>query len=201
MSNQIFFTSDQHFGHANIIEYSNRPFETVEEMDEHLIKQWNSVVTGQNTPVYHLGDFSLSNDVEYVKKILRQLNGKITFIRGNHDRTEVIRHCFNTDTDGKLAKVGHAPWVLPIKHEHQKIVLSHFSMRSWDQQHRGTWHLFGHSHNTMPDFGLSFDIGVDAIAARGMGYRPISFAEVKDIMATKMIETADGHTSVQRNQK
>lgn len=80
----IFFTSDMHFGHFNIIEFCDRPFESVAEMDSTLISNWNSVV-GPNDLVYHLGDFVFKgkNSVNYIES---QLNGKLIHIRGNHDR-------------------------------------------------------------------------------------------------------------------
>lgn len=79
------FISDTHFNHEKIIGYCNRPFQTVEEMDEHLIKQWNSVVSKDDL-VYHLGDFSLGMQFEEYKKLVGRLNGEIILIYGNHDR-------------------------------------------------------------------------------------------------------------------
>src|SRR4051812_25435002 len=81
---QIFFTSDHHFGHANIIRYSERPFADVEEMNESLITNWNAVV-GENDVVYHLGDIFMT-PLPAAKAIRRQLNGRIRLIRGNHDK-------------------------------------------------------------------------------------------------------------------
>lgn len=86
----IFFTSDQHFGHANILKYEDesrraengRRFKTVEEMDEYLIDQWNATVTSGDL-VYCLGDFSYKrSSMEF---ILPFLNGTKFLITGNHD--------------------------------------------------------------------------------------------------------------------
>ena len=79
----LFFTSDTHFGHENIITFCNRPFESIEEHDRVLIQNWNSVVTPDDT-VFHLGDFCFGNGYKWYE-ILGQLNGHIYLIRGNHD--------------------------------------------------------------------------------------------------------------------
>jgi calcineurin-like phosphoesterase family protein len=77
-------TSDTHFGHENIIKYSNRPFKTVKEMNEALLDYWNQTVK-PNDFVWHLGDVAMGHfdeSWEYVKK----LNGTIFLVIGNHDR-------------------------------------------------------------------------------------------------------------------
>ena len=78
-----FFTSDTHFNHANIIRFCNRPFKDVEQMNEVMIANWNSVI-GKDDTVFHLGDFCLGGAAEWTK-ILDRLNGKIYLIMGNHD--------------------------------------------------------------------------------------------------------------------
>lgn len=80
----IWFTSDTHFGHSNIITYCSRPFRDAEEMDATLIANWNKRVSPRDT-VYHLGDIWLTNKLR-ASSIHAQLNGSITLIRGNHDR-------------------------------------------------------------------------------------------------------------------
>jgi calcineurin-like phosphoesterase family protein len=79
----IYFTSDHHFGHENIIKFTNRPFGSVEDMDQELIKRWNS---GVNTydKIYDLGNFRLWK-AERMKGALKQLNGKTCLIWGNHE--------------------------------------------------------------------------------------------------------------------
>jgi len=79
----IFFISDTHFNHTNVIRYCDRPFKTVEEMNETIIKRWNMMVNKDDI-VYHLGDFAFSNK-EATQEIVSRLNGKIRLIRGNHD--------------------------------------------------------------------------------------------------------------------
>lgn len=78
-----YFTSDLHFGHKNIIKYEDRPFSSVEEMDEFLIYKWNSKV-GKNDEVYILGDFGFVSGTR-ANELLDRLNGKKFLIKGNHD--------------------------------------------------------------------------------------------------------------------
>lgn len=78
----IFFTSDLHFGHKNIIKFCNRPWETTEEMDEALIANWNSVV-GEKDIVFDLGDFAFATNGRW-KELIQRLNGKHYLILGNH---------------------------------------------------------------------------------------------------------------------
>jgi len=79
-----FVTSDHHFYHENIIEYTGRPFAGIEDMHETMIKCWNEVV-GPDDLVWHLGDFCMSGHFEDMKHILARLNGEKILIRGNHD--------------------------------------------------------------------------------------------------------------------
>ena len=93
----LFFTSDTHFGHTNIIKYCKRPFLLdpsrgfvdrnldTDEMDEALIKNWNSVVQPSDT-LYHIGDLAFYKDQRKTMNLLRRLNGNKVLIRGNHDK-------------------------------------------------------------------------------------------------------------------
>lgn len=79
----IFFTSDTHFCHTNIIKLCGRPFSDAEEMNEVLIKNWNNTV-GPNDIIYHLGDFCFAGSAEW-HSILGRLNGRIYLVIGNHE--------------------------------------------------------------------------------------------------------------------
>ncbi len=78
-----YFTSDNHFDHKNIIQYSNRHFKNIDEMNATMVEKWNSIGTNNDT-VYHLGDFTLG-DIRHFTKWVSQLNGKIKILPGSHD--------------------------------------------------------------------------------------------------------------------
>jgi calcineurin-like phosphoesterase family protein len=85
---KIFFTSDTHFNHANIIEYCKRPFKDIIHMNESMIENWNRVVSPRDI-VYHLGDFAMG-DKSKIPSILSRLNGHIILICGNHDHKKSL---------------------------------------------------------------------------------------------------------------
>tara|TARA_R100001244_G_scaffold25113_2_gene25465 strand:+ start:117076 stop:117687 length:612 start_codon:yes stop_codon:yes gene_type:complete len=167
----IFFTSDTHFGHRNIITYCDRPWNSVEEMNEELIARWNNVV-GPRDDVYHLGDFCMGRKSVPGNWVPR-LNGRIHLIRGNHDPV-VKGQGFETVQD-----------YLEVKYYKKKIVLFHYPIRNWNGSHKGSWHLFGHVHGTLTvkygrkclEDSLAMDVGSDC-----HDWRPISADEVVEIM-------------------
>lgn len=183
----MFFISDTHFKHGNIIKYCNRPFSSVEEMDEAMIENWNEVVRPNDT-VYHLGDFMFARGYkasEQIADYASRLNGKIHLILGNHDH---LRDCLNSKAFESINTL------LKMRHDNQKIILCHYALRVWDCAHHGAWHLYGHSHGTLPDIGgLTFDVGVDRF-----NYKPVHFDVVRDIMRNrdpKMSINMDHHIS------
>ena len=82
----VWFTSDHHFNHLNIIQYCNRPFSSVEQMNEKMIEKWNKKI-GPNDTVYVIGDFFLG-DPNSGAKICSRLNGQKILVRGNHDKSK-----------------------------------------------------------------------------------------------------------------
>ena len=83
MSEKIWFIGDTHFGHKNIITYCNRPFESVDQMTEVLIRNWNSVVAKEDRVIMN-GDFALCGKAKIIE-IGNMLKGRKTLIIGNHD--------------------------------------------------------------------------------------------------------------------
>lgn len=184
------FVSDLHFGHKNILKYSNRPFANFEEMDDALVNNWNSVVAPGDT-VFSLGDFSMK-PIGYVKGILSRLNGNIHMITGNHD--EEIQKKSKT-----LLEEGFVKEITSYKEitiGGQFICLFHYGMRVWNKSHYGSWLLYGHSHGNLPPYGKSVDVGVDSDAVLGRKeYRPLTFDEIKAFMDRRVIQIADHHTT------
>ena len=189
--NKLWFTADTHFGHAGIIGYGNRPFETVEVMDEALIKRWNDRVAPGDI-VYHIGDFLFGKPEDWFR-VLDRLNGQITLIEGNHDRNNSIKN-------NRVRKRFHE--VMPFKEIQvpdpdapggkQRIVMCHYGLMTWRQRWYGAWMLHGHSHGSLertlscPKCGYEvspecrrLDVGTDCF-----GYAPVSYQEVKQIMRT-----------------
>ena len=156
MSN-LFFTSDHHFGHRNIIRYANRPFSSVEEMNEVMIERWNEKVQPQDV-VYHLGDFALCSQNE-TAAILDRLNGQIRLIKGNHEGAALsVAKRFNWIKDYYELKVPDEK----ARHGRHLVVLCHYAFRVWRFHHHGSFHLYGHSHGSLDDLKdqRCFDIGV-----------------------------------------
>lgn len=176
---KTFFSSDWHLGHKNIITYDKRPFDSVEEMNNTIIKNYNSVV-GPDDDFFYLGDFCF--DRHRAEEFLSQLQGNLYFIRGNHDNHDMIK---------AYRKFGYYFGdFAEVKVNGQSITLCHYAMKVWNKSHRGTWHLYGHSHHSLPDdpHSLSFDIGVN-----GHNYYPLEFSQVEKIMSKKSWKPIDHH--------
>lgn len=179
----ILFTSDTHFGHANIIKYCDRPFDSVEEMDEELIANWNAQVNPGDR-VYHLGDLSFWS-YNKLAELVGKLNGELFVIKGNHDNHKALKRLAE---EGKIGFVRDY-YNLKVEDEEmgltQNIVLCHYPFAVWDKAHHGSWHLHGHCHGTFPsdDKTARLDVGVDV-----HDYRPISYEEVKYIMTRKVFK-------------
>ena len=177
---KVFFTSDTHFGHSNIIKYCQRPFNSAEHMDEVLISNWNEVVSPQDI-VFHLGDFCFGSDKEWIK-ILQRLNGTKYLILGNHDLKKIAN---SNQIKDYFADINMQMRVVVDK---QKMLLNHYPFLCFEGGYQNVWQLFGHVHRSKHSTGLDkerlvhlfptqYDVGVD-----NNNYRPVSFAQVSQII-------------------
>lgn len=182
---RVFFVSDTHFGHTNIIRYGRRPFTCLEEMDEQLIKNWNRTVKPDDI-VYHLGDVAVSaprrplldrdrgelGEEEAYRPLdavgyLGQLNGTIRIVPGNHD--EQLEALGN---EGLAKLFGERVQLLPRYVEvcgvaSQRLFLCHYAMSSWHHS-TSVFHLHGHTHPT-------FHINGEVEISRGLEVRANRF--------------------------
>lgn len=176
---KVWFTSDLHIHHRNVIRFCNRPFENEKEMGEKLIENWNFVV-GDNDIVFVLGDTFWFNDSRSIKKVLDQLKGKtIYMLPGNHDDFE---HYHRVDDE----RIVLCPDVVVLwlqeygSSKKNEIWMSHYPMMTWPHRDNGAWQLFGHIHSNafrtegvdqdLPLHWNQHDVGCDY-----WGYRPVDF--------------------------
>ena len=167
----IYFTSDLHLGHKNIIKLIDRPFVNVEEMNETFIHHWNQKIQNNDT-VYILGDFTFKMNVLEAHNIIKQLHGHKILIKGNHDKNIDVS-LFDEVCDFKI-----------IKYHKQKFILMHYPLLEWPHYFQGGIHLHGHQHNhrdyneLMRSKGIRrYDVGVDANE-----FYPVSIDEIIDFM-------------------
>lgn len=162
----IFFTSDTHFNHNNIINYCNRPFKNVKDMNSTIIKNWNNVIKDKDL-VYHLGDFGFGDIIS----IRKQLNGNIILIKGGHDKL------LNEEEKKLFDKIFS---LYNFSYKKHIIILCHYCMKVWEKSHYNSFHLFGHSHGGLKAEGKSYDVGVDT-----NNFTPICIDNLMDIMNKK----------------
>lgn len=149
-----YFTADTHTGHGRIIDYCNRPFKSVEEMDETIIQRFNELLRPGDT-LYHLGDVCWSK--YNLDRFFGRLPGvQVHLIYGNHDKwlrkpkpQDIHRTiCSAKDLDSYGTGQAHA-------------LLCHYPLRSWPGRGKGSYSLYGHCHGTLPGEGRQMDVGVD----------------------------------------
>lgn len=165
----VYFISDTHFGHKNIIEYANRPFSSVEEMDETMVTRWNAKVKPQDE-VYHLGDFSFYDG----RKVFHRLNGRKHLIVGNHDNEKTLQLPWaSAPRHYKVINVN-----IPIGEtvDTHRVVLFHYPIEEWAGQFKNrALHLFGHVHGKplKPCEFTRFDMSVEC-----WNYTPVTLEEI-----------------------
>jgi calcineurin-like phosphoesterase family protein len=196
----IFFTSDIHFGHKNILRFTQRGklVGSVEEMDGAIIANWNKMITPEDT-VYILGDVAMCN-MKYAEECLRSLNGELHLIVGNHDKgivNSAARKQFKSMQDYKRITV-------PVQDLYSKeqginygadrtIVMFHYPIYEWDGIQYGNYHLHGHTHGNINGAvpGRVVDIGLDGPLAVGT-LAPVSLDQVVEYMERQPVRT-HGH--------
>lgn len=137
-----YYIGDTHFGDDRVMKLTERPFSSVEEMNETIMKNWNMRIHQKDT-VYILGDFALDDDSA---SIMESLNGKKRLILGNHDRTltkRILRQFDSVTTIRTIDDCGRS------------VCLCHYPLLSYENSVYGGYQVFGHIHNNMNDIAFS----------------------------------------------
>lgn len=143
----IYFTSDFHFNHENILKFANRPWGSVQEMNDALVEIWNRDVKPTDT-VYYLGDFCFHPRADF-EKFWNSLNGNKVFISGNHDF--------------KLPETVTQHKLLEKRIAGRMVVMCHYPLLQWRDAEYGSLHLHGHLHGKRAQPNeRSMDVGFDA---------------------------------------
>lgn len=188
----VFFTSDFHLFHKNVLKFDNRPFIDVNEMHVALEGGWNEVV-GPNDIVIYLGDLSFARREEkpYVEEILNHLNGEIHFVLGNHDKYDDIKKMtrFKSVSDYLEVRIGHME---DYKKVETLFCCMHYPIYSWNKSHHGSYMVHGHCHgNLHHGEDASYYWNRRAIDAGCMlhDYKPISYKEVINSLSHVVLPT------------
>lgn len=181
---KIFFTGDLHFGHENVLAFDHRPFQTIEEMDEELIRRWNSKV-GKGDLTYVLGDMIWKTRNDDAPSLIKRLNGQIILIKGNHDR-----FLHNAKAKDALAGIKDYDDVCVTLEDGTKkrVILSHYFMPMYNGHRYQAIHLHAHSHFTdEADFEVDFANYLNSIGCKNevynvgcmyWNYEPVTLDEI-----------------------
>ena len=192
----IWFTSDLHFGHRNIIRFCNRPFNSTEEMDEALVENWNSVVKPDDY-VFDLGDFAFAPQLRWYE-LLARLNGRHILILGNHDITR-------WPGDNVMELFHRVEQQMILKIDNRTVILNHYPLLCYAGTYRSpeqaVWQLHGHVHSIpyiadragkdderlIYRFPYQYDVGVD-----NNNFAPVSWEQIKEIINRQVEESKQG---------
>lgn len=181
-----YFTSDTHFGHANIIRYSRRPFQDVDGMNDSLVEAWNDTVRPTDE-VWHLGDVVMGNAAESLE-LIAYLHGRKLLVPGNHDRCwEGHKKPGAWAQTYELAGFEIMPSQTSLRLADREVQLCHFPYEgdSHDQDRydshrpadRGQWLLHGHVHDKWRQHGRQVNVGMDV-----WDYRPVAVESLEALI-------------------
>lgn len=178
------FTSDPHFGHKNIVKFTDRKlFTTQEDHDEWLIRLYNSQISNEDT-VYCLGDtFFHQRKAEKIMEIVSRLNGQWVFIKGNHDDRKAFKAAGLELRDMTHTTVGTST----------KAILSHFPFAIWWDNHYGSIHLHGHCHGNYQGQGKILDVGLDNSYKLYGQHRVFTEEDILEFMSKRQVVCLDHH--------
>lgn len=185
----VFFTSDLHFDHENVIDYCGRPFKTTEEMNERIIADHNAVVRRWDRVVF-VGDIGWK-DGRHTMQHLARMNGAKELVKGNHDHHKDLAYM-------QAAFGGNWTHYKEFDIEGDKVCVSHFPLLSWHKMNRGSYHIHGHCHGEMQypsplNMMRVFDAGIDHAYKLTGKYAPLTWTQIKDFLRWRIDGSSINH--------
>lgn len=164
----IYYIADTHFGDERVMRLAQRPFTSVNQMNNYLCGKWNAKVGGDDT-VYILGDFAF-DDVA-AQKIFPLLNGHKHLILGNHDK-------LNVESLNMFESINQ---IVTVFDEGRSVCLCHYPLLSYENSVYGGYHIFGHIHNNQSDLAFNIVKNIPRIYNGGVdvnGFCPVTLDEL-----------------------
>lgn len=187
----IYFTSDTHFHHKNILNFEDRPYNSTEEMTEGMIKLWNDQVE-DNDIVYHLGDLCLGS-LEQTINVLQQLKGKIILIKGNHDFSKHYKKINQLGLLHDYHEVGTT-----LKYQKQQMWLTHYPFEIGLRPRK--WSIHGHIHSHNSSWDNQINVGVDSPHFKHKPFGElITIDELHEIMMERLSGIEKAYLEQRRN--
>lgn len=186
--NKLWFMSDLHYNHENVIKFNRRPFENVKEMNWHIEQELITKV-GPGDILFDMGDLFWKTDETTMKNVISLASPKEWYkILGNHDNYNVYRKSYIGTLFTLLSDI------LEINVDHEgrnyRLTLCHYPMISWNGKARGTLMIHGHCHGNIDNINtestdLRVDVGFDGLLAKKTGSFLISFEDILEYMKEK----------------
>lgn len=186
--NKLWFMSDLHYNHENVIKFNRRPFENVKEMNWHIEQELITKV-GPGDILFDMGDLFWKTDETTMKNVISLASPKEWYkILGNHDNYNVYRKSYIGTLFTLLSDI------LEINVDHEgrnyRFTLCHYPMISWNGKARGTLMIHGHCHGNIDNINtestdLRVDVGFDGLLAKKTGSFLISFEDILEYMKEK----------------
>lgn len=189
----VFFTSDFHLFHHNVLKFDNRPFDDVHQMHLAIEKNWNEIVTPNDVVIY-LGDLSFARreDKLEVDSLIDRLKGRIHYIMGNHDKFEEIKKNRRFITVQDYID-------LRIKFKKEDVVSEvlfccmHYPIYSWNKKHHGSYQIHGHSHMNLSGDEFHKNNRIFDVGCMGYEYYPISYTKIMELGENIDFKITDNH--------
>lgn len=178
----VYFSSDWHLFHKNVLRFDNRPFKDVYEMHEVIEDNWNDIVTDDDVVVY-LGDLSFARreDIQSVYDMLDRLKGEIHFVLGNHDKFDEIKRIPRFKTVSDYLEVRIREQKEKLGQVETLFCCMHYPIYSWNKSHHGSYMAHGHCHGNLhhgEDASFYDNRRVIDVGCMLHDYKPISYKEI-----------------------